>query len=53
MANEIKRNFTPDEAKLIANAFDSVTGYLGPEGCLLPRKLRSFSCLSWTECEFK
>ena len=57
MASEIKRNFTPNEAKRIANAFDSIKGYLGIDGCVLPRKLRSFSCLSWSKdiqgCEFK
>ena len=56
-AHEIERIFTSEAAKQIKEKWDEKTGYLGPDGCVLPRKLRSFSCLSWSKekngCKFR
>jgi len=49
----IKGEITQAEADYIDAKFNPKTGYLGPKGCRLPRKLRSFSCLSWTDCDYK
>ncbi len=44
--------FTKDEIETIAAAFKDGSGYLGPNGCRLPRYLRSLTCLSFVCQEY-
>ena len=48
-----RKQFSDAENKLIDSKWNKEKGYLGDNGCKLPRKLMPINCLSWTECEFK
>ena len=42
-----KARFTEAELAEIEKLYDGATGFLGPEGCRLPRRLRSDACLEF------
>jgi len=48
--DELHTQFTIDEQKQIKQCWDEKTGFLGENGCKLPRRLRSYTCLS-TDCK--
>lgn len=52
-SEKFNRGFTDEDLELINSAWDNVHGYLGPDGCKLPRHLMPVMCLRYRCKKYK